>query len=102
MLEYNWEQISKVHGANMGPTWDLSAQMGPMLAPWALLSGDAHYPCNHLNAISAANADLYSSLSAMQIMVECFLQFNHILTTVGAGAEGMDSHKKKSTTEVLN
>ena len=30
---------SKVHGANMGPTWVLSAQMGPMLAPWTLLSG---------------------------------------------------------------
>ena len=30
---------SKVHGANMGPTWVLSAQMGPMLAPWTLQSG---------------------------------------------------------------
>ena len=30
---------SKVHGANMGPTWVLSAQIGPMLAPWTLLSG---------------------------------------------------------------
>ena len=30
---------SKVHGANMGPTWVLSAQMGPMLAPWTLPSG---------------------------------------------------------------
>ena len=30
---------SKVHGANIGPTWALSAQMGPMLAPWTLLSG---------------------------------------------------------------
>ena len=24
---------NKVHGANMGPTWVLSAQVGPMLAP---------------------------------------------------------------------
>ena len=30
---------SKVHGANMGPTWALSAPAGPMLAPWTLLSG---------------------------------------------------------------
>ena len=30
---------SKVHGANMGSTWVLSAQMGPMLAPWTLLLG---------------------------------------------------------------
>ena len=27
------------HGANMGPTWVLSVQMGPMLAPWTLLLG---------------------------------------------------------------
>ena len=26
---------SKIHGANMGPTWVLSAPDGPMLAPWA-------------------------------------------------------------------
>ena len=30
---------SKVHGANKGPTWVLSAPDGPMLAPWTLLSG---------------------------------------------------------------
>ena len=30
---------SRVHGANMGPTWALSAPVGPMLAPWILLSG---------------------------------------------------------------
>ena len=29
----------KVHGANMGPTWALSAPDGPMLAPWTLLLG---------------------------------------------------------------
>ena len=29
---------SKVHGANMGPTWVLSAPDGPLLAPWTLLS----------------------------------------------------------------
>ena len=30
---------SKVHVAHMGPTWVLSPQVGPMLAPWTLLSG---------------------------------------------------------------
>ena len=30
---------SKVHGDNMEPTCALLAQMGPMLAPWTLLSG---------------------------------------------------------------
>ena len=39
---------SKVHGANLGPTWVLSAPDGPMLAPWTLLSrivlrSDLHY-----------------------------------------------------------
>ena len=31
---------SKVHVANMGPTWVLSPQVGPMLVPWTLLSGN--------------------------------------------------------------
>ena len=30
---------SKVHGANMGPTWVLVAPDGPMLAQWTLQSG---------------------------------------------------------------
>ena len=30
---------SKVHGANMGPIWGHRTQVGPMLAPWTLLSG---------------------------------------------------------------
>ena len=30
---------SNGHGANVGPSWVLSAQVGPMLAPWTLLSG---------------------------------------------------------------
>ena len=33
---------SKVHGANMGPSGDDRTQMGPMLAPWTLLSGLIH------------------------------------------------------------
>ena len=34
---------SKVHGANMGPTWVLSAQDGPHVGPWTLLSGYIDY-----------------------------------------------------------
>ena len=30
---------SKVHGANMGPSGADRTQVGPMLAPWTLLSG---------------------------------------------------------------
>ena len=30
---------SKLHGANMGPIWADMTQVGPMLAPWILLSG---------------------------------------------------------------
>ena len=30
---------SKVHVANMGPTWVLSAPDGPYVGPWTLLSG---------------------------------------------------------------
>ena len=30
---------SNVHRANMGPIWGRQAQVGPMLAPWTLLSG---------------------------------------------------------------
>ena len=32
---------NKVHGANMGPVWADRTQVGPMLAPWTLLSGTA-------------------------------------------------------------
>ena len=35
---------SNIHGANMGPTWVLSAPDGPMLAPWTLLSGKSTLP----------------------------------------------------------
>ena len=34
------DPYSKVHSANMGPTWVPSVPDGPMLAPWTLLSGD--------------------------------------------------------------
>ena len=37
--DYVQYPYSKVHEANMGTTWILSTQMGPMLASWTLLSG---------------------------------------------------------------
>ena len=43
-LYTSWRNIdpdSKVHGANMGPTWVLSAPDGPHVGPWTLLSRDA-------------------------------------------------------------
>ena len=30
---------NNIHGANMGPIWAYRTQVGPMLAPWTLLSG---------------------------------------------------------------
>ena len=43
---------SEVHAANMGPTWVLPAQMGPMLAPWTLLSGSPKSAKEHQWAAS--------------------------------------------------
>ena len=43
---------SKVHGANMGPTWgppgSCRPQVGPLLAPWTLLSGELIDPTSTL------------------------------------------------------
>ena len=47
---------SKVHGANMGPTWGRQDSGGPMLAPWTLLSGIPLI--NELDQNSAAFARL--------------------------------------------
>ena len=42
---------SKVHGANMGPPGSCRPQMGPMLAPWALLLGSFHFRFLHLGTL---------------------------------------------------
>ena len=39
---------SKGHGANMGPTWVLSAPDGPHVSPWNLAIRDNYIPCKHL------------------------------------------------------
>ena len=45
---------SKVHGADMGPTWAYRTQVGPMLVTWTLLSG--------LSAITCTKDDITHSL----------------------------------------
>ena len=39
---------SKVHVTNMGPTWVLSAPVGPMLAPWTLVSGKSVFSIENM------------------------------------------------------
>ena len=38
-IHCSYSTQSKVHGANMGPPGSCRPQMGPILAPWTLLSG---------------------------------------------------------------
>ena len=61
MSDKMWEENtpeSKDHGANMGPTWVLSAPGGPHVAPWTLLSGTDLFPnkfyneCNYWSMLS--------------------------------------------------
>ena len=40
-----WTQIAKFMGPTWGPSGSCWPQMGPMLAPWTLLSGDS---CEHM------------------------------------------------------
>ena len=42
---------SKVHGANMGPPESCRPQMGPMLAPWTLLSGILYCTSDYLSML---------------------------------------------------
>ena len=48
MTASNLNLDSKVHVANMGPTWVLSAPCGPHAGPWTLLSGKSTL-WDHLN-----------------------------------------------------
>ena len=50
-LSYRYPD-NKVHGANMGPIWVLSAPNGPHVSPWTLLSG---YRCSDSRTVSAAS-----------------------------------------------
>ena len=40
IVNMNNDPDSKIYGANMGPPGSCRPQMGPMVAPWTLLSGD--------------------------------------------------------------
>ena len=78
---------SKVHGANMGPPGSCRPQMGPILAPWTLLSGKCStspvavwsMSC-HLGGVR--NAQLFITRSRRDCIsyscgYNCFLGFKH-------------------------
>ena len=59
---------SKIIGANMGPTWVLSAPNGPMLSTWTLLSG-MNVDIN-LEAVNEGNRQLFEvMLNAVCIVI---------------------------------
>ena len=60
---------SKVHGANMGPTWVLSAPDGSMLAPWTLLSGLCKQTGDHSVNIEACTAPHLTCLGLCDMKV---------------------------------
>ena len=47
-----WPQITKFMGPTWGPPGSCRPQMGPMLAPWTLLSGTLHHQECWLTSIS--------------------------------------------------
>ena len=57
---------SRVHWANMGPTWVLPAQMGPMLAPWTLLSGVKNIHKHQVGSSDATNLPNFKHACAIQ------------------------------------
>ena len=48
---------TKFHGANMGPICGDKTQVGPMLAPWTLLSGDAKSVVRYIHPSKGAAHD---------------------------------------------
>ena len=49
-------QIARFHRANMGPRGSCRPQMGPMLAPWTLVSGVGSPVWNAFSFVDAAMA----------------------------------------------
>ena len=65
-------QIAKFMGSTWGPPGSCRPQMGPMLAPWTLLSGmlleyrdstcdTLHHKSQHIGMVQSKQADLFSS-----------------------------------------
>ena len=82
----NHNPDNKVHGANMGPTWVLSApdgpQMGPMLAPWKLLSGGGGGGWYQLVYILHSNfTRLYAQVSVWILNTPFWCQ-THLFTAI--------------------
>ena len=63
---------SNVYGANMGPTWVLSAPDGPLLAPWTLLSGMV--PREHTLVECELNVWFYLQEKAFEKYIDHFVR----------------------------
>ena len=61
--------VSKVHGANMGPIWVLSAPDGPMLAPRTLLLGYAPVLERRVHTKSRDYTGWYRLLSCNEVVI---------------------------------
>ena len=80
-----WHHIldSKVYGANMGPTWLLSTQMGPMLAPRILLSGMCCFRCGGIPHGTYAGCSWWCQWTCTcVILLEGSSQTNTIVATL--------------------
>ena len=64
-----WFPDSKVHGANMGPTWGREDPGGPHVGPWTLLSGFTPKWWKHWFPWKSYNSNI--DLISMKIMVDC-------------------------------
>ena len=76
----NTHPHSKVHGANMWPTWVMSAPDGPMLAQWTLLSGHFIFNCltnKHILSPSPFLFYLWSTRWGPLWVAKVSLRFRH-------------------------
>ena len=85
---------SKVHGANMGPTWVLSAPDGPHVGPMNLairealictkggLVHDGIYASWSLNTLTSLASPRYLSMAYLKWNDICFLESTYITVTL--------------------
>ena len=111
---------SKVHGANMGPIWGRQAQVGPMLAPWTLLSGrfplrkasnmlmpPLVLPCSHKQVTSCCAKQSVCrwfekpwcsrDVNVKSILLHGFVMFLHTLSWPARRAHVVLSQNKRTT-----